>query len=222
MVDGDGRRTSGAKIVCARCSRSLVVARPHLKNNAGYSDGKEIAFLTKRYQRAGWLVGRLAMHDRCPDCQKESKAMAGKDTPNLAIVAGPASRQPVETAPVMTAAVPAGTSPRQMSREDRRLVFSRLDEVYLDEERGYGVGWTDQKVADDLGVPRAWVVTIREENFGGAGGNEEIAAQVAEAEALVKRASEAAAECDRRATEIRREAAAIDSMVRTIRKAIGM
>jgi hypothetical protein len=38
--------------------------------------------------------------------------------------------------------------------------------VYVDETTGYSNGWDDQKVATDLGVPLAWVVAVRDENFG--------------------------------------------------------
>ncbi len=56
--------------------------------------------------------------------------------------------------------------PQEMSREDRRCVFEKLNEVYLDEDHGYGDGWSDERVAKDLGVPRAWVSKIRDENCG--------------------------------------------------------
>lgn len=71
--------------------------------------------------------------------------------------------------------------PRQMTKEDRRLIFAKIDEVYLDESKGYSTGWSDKNVASDLGVPQAWVKTIREENFGSEGANEDVKALIAEA-----------------------------------------
>ncbi|MCR6673294.1 hypothetical protein [Devosia ginsengisoli] len=56
--------------------------------------------------------------------------------------------------------------PRQMSREDRRLIFAKLEEVYIDEKSGYSAGWNDDAVAKDMACPRAWVEEIREQNFG--------------------------------------------------------
>ena len=56
--------------------------------------------------------------------------------------------------------------PRQMSREDRRLIFAKLEEVYIDEKTGYSTGWNDDAVAKDMACPRAWVEEIREQNFG--------------------------------------------------------
>lgn len=56
--------------------------------------------------------------------------------------------------------------PRTMTRDDRRLVLVKLEEVYVSETVGYSAGWTDESVAKELACPRAWVATLREENFG--------------------------------------------------------
>lgn len=53
-----------------------------------------------------------------------------------------------------------------MTREDRRIIFVKLEEVYVDEATGYTKGWNDTAVAADLNCPRAWVEVIRDENFG--------------------------------------------------------
>jgi hypothetical protein len=65
-------------------------------------------------------------------------------------------------------------SARVMTRDDRRIIFEKLNEVYVNDKVGYDKGWTDERVATDLGIPRAWVRLIREENFGDEVGNEEI------------------------------------------------
>ena len=57
-------------------------------------------------------------------------------------------------------------APREMKRSDRQVIFNKLQDVYPKEDVGYAEGWDDDRVAKDLGVPRAWVTTIREENFG--------------------------------------------------------
>jgi hypothetical protein len=71
--------------------------------------------------------------------------------------------------------------PRAMSREERRIIFEKLNEVYVNDKVGYAGGWTDAKVASDLGVPLQWVRVIRDENFGDEVGNEDIRKQLAEA-----------------------------------------
>jgi hypothetical protein len=53
-----------------------------------------------------------------------------------------------------------------MSRDDRRIIFARLNDVYVNERTGYSEQWTDKRVAEDLGVPRAWVSEVRDRDFG--------------------------------------------------------
>lgn len=56
--------------------------------------------------------------------------------------------------------------PREMTREDRRIIFAQLEEVYVDEHTGYSTDWNDERVSKHLNCPRKWIETIREENFG--------------------------------------------------------
>ena len=57
-------------------------------------------------------------------------------------------------------------TPPEMTKEDRRIIFSEIDSHYLDETRGYDRDWNDERVAKGLNVPLAWVRGIREDNFG--------------------------------------------------------
>lgn len=61
---------------------------------------------------------------------------------------------------------PTAEPPEKMTKSDRRTICIKLEKVYIDENIGYSKGWNDEKVALDLGVPRAWVEFLREENFG--------------------------------------------------------
>lgn len=96
---------------------------------------------------------------------------------------------------------PSQEPPREMSRDDRRIIISKLDAVYLDSKRGYDSGWSDQKVASDLGVPRRWVEIIRAENFGDVGTNDEMSEFYRQANDLAAEARKmvltAREECDR-------------------------
>jgi hypothetical protein len=56
--------------------------------------------------------------------------------------------------------------PPEMTKEDRRIIFSEIDLHYLDESRGYENLYDDKRIAEGLKVPMAWVRTIREDNFG--------------------------------------------------------
>lgn len=68
-------------------------------------------------------------------------------------------------------------APKQMGRDERRLIFEKLNEVYVDERTGYSAKWSDETVAKDMGVPRAWVSEVRDQNFG-PDRNEELKAAV--------------------------------------------
>lgn len=95
----------------------------------------------KYFRSFGWLVGKNSKEDICKRCFTEAK-----DTE-------------------MQGALKA-EAPREMTRDERRIISSKLDEVYKDEKTGYLSPWTDSAVAKDLGVPRAWVSEVREAFFG--------------------------------------------------------
>lgn len=120
----------------------------------------------KKMAQRGWTVGANPSRDVCPDCQKKEK---------------PVVLKVVE----QTAEPPKAEPPRQMGRDDRRIIFAKLEDTYVDEKVGYSSGWSDQKVASDLGVPRAWVVGIREEMFGSLGTNPEMEEFLRQADAIL-------------------------------------
>lgn len=156
-----------ARLTCRKCGVSDSIG---LASVGGLMPPN---IITKKMEQRGWSIGPNDQWDYCPGCsQKQVKTM----TP-LKVV----HQEPEK----------ATDKPREMSRDDRRLIFSKLDEVYLDEKRGYVSGWSDHKIASDLGVPRKWVEIIRNENFGALGTNEDMQTFLTEAEALCKQAREA-------------------------------
>lgn len=64
--------------------------------------------------------------------------------------------------------------PRQMGQGDRRRVFRAIDDYWDERSARYQGGTTDKSIAEKLGVPRAWVETIRIEAFGDTGRNEDL------------------------------------------------
>jgi len=68
----------------------------------------------------------------------------------------------VDPAPVEQPHVLAGP----MSKADRRIVFAKLNDVYVDETTGYSADWDDAKVSADLGIPVEWVKEVRDADFG--------------------------------------------------------
>lgn len=74
---------------------------------------------------------------------------------------------------------------RNLTRDDRRVIWLKLQEVYKDETSGYKPGWNDTRVARDLAVPVSWVKAVRDENFGALADNPETRAIVEEARGLL-------------------------------------
>jgi hypothetical protein len=56
--------------------------------------------------------------------------------------------------------------PKKMGRDEKRLVFEKLNEHYVSETVGYADGFSDKRIAEELGCPRKWVEDVREEMFG--------------------------------------------------------
>ena len=167
IVSSGGARR-GCKIVCGSCNRE----ESHFANNHGGSIPVE--GMIKIFSRKGWSVGSHPKWDRCPACV--SKELQDKRKPNPAW-------KPSENGDAIVS-VKKADPPPVMTKEDRRIIFAKIDEVYIDENSGYKPGWTDIKIALDLNVPRGWVTQIRSENFGDEGMNEDVRALVSEHEKL--------------------------------------
>lgn len=185
----DKKRVHGFKITCGRCGKVHKISVNRLAGGASSDshDREEAKFATRKFENAGWFVGHRSIDDRCP----EHKAAAG------------AIAEQLKNKDIMPATKPApvlqehADAPPVMSREDKRLIFSQLHEVYLDENRGYADDWTDKKVAEHLGVPRAWVEKVRADDFGPVKSNDEIERHlkavkdaIADAHAVIREAGE--------------------------------
>ena len=153
----DGRPRRGVKIQCGACGREESV--PINTTTGGRSaDEIEDQMAARKFLLRGWLVGKHPRNHRCSSC--------------LAVAANQKEAEKMKVVPMSTA--PIASQPKPMGRDDRRVIFEKLNDVYLDENRGYEAPWTDKTLAEDLGVPMAWVMQVREEMFGPIGVNGEI------------------------------------------------
>lgn len=173
----EGNPIKAMRIGCAHCGG--VAYYPF---QTGHKRRPPIA-AQQYFQNKGWAVGSSPRKDFCPlhvrPAQRKGRKLMTNGTPK----------------PVLTA-----EPPRECTREDRRIIMEKLDEVYGKE--AYKAPWTDTAVAKDLGVPRDWVTKNREEFFGPAGSNPlfdeygekqaALMAGVAEACELMKKADAAA------------------------------
>lgn len=139
--------------------------------------------IAKKFQQRGWSVGANDRHDICPSCVKrrteERRARKNRhqEPSATAITTEPPAMPPAYNQPPKPIEpIEPGTpnAPAEMSRDDRRIIFAKLNDVYLDEERGYQAPWTDTAIAASLNCPQAWVAEVREQNFGPASDNSEV------------------------------------------------
>ncbi|WP_156373882.1 hypothetical protein [Rhizobium sp. Leaf386] len=79
--------------------------------------------------------------------------------------------QKADTGGTVVPLTPKAEPPKEMTRADRRIVNEKIADVYDDGAERYSLGWTDKRVADDLGVPIAWVREERDRYFGPEGSN---------------------------------------------------
>lgn len=162
-VGGQWRRV--AVIACRHCAKI-----EHLSIKTAYGLLPPVA-IEKKFLQRGWEIGSNDNWDFCPDCVE-----AREKKPVLKIV--PKEDQIIveetEAVKPKPELVVTTNAPRSMQRDDRRIIFEKLNSVYLDEKRGYDPDWSDHKVATDLGVPRSWVEQVREEMFGPINTNADI------------------------------------------------
>ncbi len=177
------------RFTCSRCGATHDVAP------TGTRAPMPAQFLEKKLRSAGWQVGKSSDHDICPDCMMKAR----KDK---------RERQNMSKhydALAKSAAIKA-EPPAQPSREDRRIIIAELESVYVDEKTGYSALWSDQKVAEKLGVPRKWVSDVREDLFGPEGSSEGAKELLSEAKAMRDAADEALKKAREFHAEIQAEA----------------
>lgn len=190
-------------IHCGRCGAHETLAA----QNYGMSTAASV--LPKKFNQRGWRVGSKASKHICPACQQKTTDTKPA-SPNKAPVMSQTREHTSSTripAPPPAAPLPLSAElkakaepPRAASVDERRIINDKLGDVYAD--KGYTAGWSDERVAKDLGVPRAWVAQVREMLFG-PDINEDDAKALAEAQAILNRMTQLRAEMDRvRATAV--------------------
>lgn len=194
------QRVGAIKMTCGKCG--AVELKPRGATKTFVDAEQESRRFANMFERVGWNVGKRAQEDRCPKCM----AALGAGQPKEKQKMGPFTTNPT----------PPAAKPREMSREDGRLIFAKIEEVYRDEKHGYQSGWTDHKVAEDLGVPRAWVEGVRKQFFGPEGGNPEINQIIADAKAFIEQARGLVNRAGGLAAEVSKFSGAVENIQRRI------
>jgi hypothetical protein len=154
-----------AKVRCSKCPAHELI------RVAGRHKMLPTEALEGLIRQRGWRPGPTRKRDVCPICSSRRQA-----------IEKPSARkdQPMSETELKLKAEP----PRKPSRDDKRLIYAAIEDVWLGEDKGYQSGCSDQTVAKGLGVPRKWVEDVRTEMFGEVAGNEDIQALAAKLDTL--------------------------------------
>jgi len=152
-IEVDHKHKRAARIKCGHCSEEETVAVNTMQRSGGDDEEVIERMVGQKFEKHGWKVAKVAVQHRCPRCFTAIKATN--------------ARKHKEDHKMDNKVVPINAeAPRTMTRDERRIIFEKLNDVYVSEKVGYMEDWNDEKVAKDLGVARAWVSGLREEMFG--------------------------------------------------------
>jgi hypothetical protein len=214
-----GKFVRGVCITCGHCGDVEHLPVNNFAGRNGAGDDVEIQFVKRKLEARGWKISNRAGH-RCPKCFSSIKATAARRASENAAAAN--GETPVSAVTPIKSLKEVGA--RMLGRDDRRIIFEKLNDVYLNDKVGYSAGWTDERVATDLGVPRAWVKLIRDENFGEEMANEEITQKVVEASKVLDEIKQKTAQAEVIWADVKRlnnEAERIGKSLDVIRKTLG-
>lgn len=143
-----GKIVRGVYIACGHCGLVEHLPVNIFPGRNGDGDGLEIQFVKRKMEARGWKIGTRAGH-RWPKCFSSIKATAARRPSDNGVANG---ETPVSVTPIKSVQEAAT---RMLGRDDRRIIFEKLNEVYVNDKVGYSAGWTDERVSTDLGVPGA-------------------------------------------------------------------
>lgn len=190
-----------AEATCDECGITSSVPASHSHHRGFARGGAPIMVLNNpeqslsKLRRQGWALVKNRLY--CPDCEATRKL-----------------REPKPQEPIMAIKSETVVTPlRQPTLEQRRQIVEFLVLAYDGKAQRYTGSYTDKTCAEEIGggVMPGWVAEIREQNFGPAGGNEEIEAIRAEIKAAEKRAAKDIADLNKRLDAV---CAAVDMRTR--------
>lgn len=186
--DTKGNYRLFSDLTCSKCG-----ATESINITAGRNPMPDQA-IRKKWLEHGWRVSKRFGDDVCPNCIRLERAPI---TPYLKL---PAKKEPDKTGVVELSAsvIPPKNFPNltrvEPTRAEKRTINDLLAGVY-EPDKGYLPGWSDQKVATDLGVPRKWVEDIRKEYHGDNAANDDVVGFLKDFDQLSNDVKGALADC---------------------------
>lgn len=212
MIPDAGQRKRGFTAVCGHCG-----VRGSVPMQGGMTDAREDKIVTSKFEGRGWKIGNRKDQHRCPGCFSAIKAAAVRKSSEKKCDDLSFKIQSGMGAKIMKMQPPKIVEPaKEMTREDKRIVYDKLNDVYADEKIGYSGDWTDQKVSLDLGVPRSWVAAVRDEMFGPEGSNAKISATVRDAKEFLIEAKKVIEPAEKLMADLRLLLSKADKIEKTV------
>lgn len=209
----EGRRIADTRTVRAHavasctCGAEGALTMPHSAHNP--------EAIGERFRRAGWEMNPFKPSSvRCPRCIDRHQAMRRAIHPS-----GSSSKviSMTTSRPTIVAQPTGGASPPAVTAEHRAKVRDLLTGVF--DERGFYLDhYSDQRVAQECGVPAQMVREMRDAWLGPIKTVPELDALQADLAALRKRADTAIAE----AREIDQVVAAMEKRLEETRRQLGV
>lgn len=180
--------------------------------------------IAQKFRQRGWSIGGRRSSDTCPKCagaRARNLTPAQRRAAHLKIagvakaVLGPEFQPEIPGGIVIMAA--AAEPPRKPTREDNARIAETIEKHWSYEQQCYLASFSDQAVADQLKVPRAWVSALRDLMFGPEDTNEAAAAAQAKLPELEARAKA----LEDRAMQLAQDAEALGRELAAYRAAAG-
>ncbi len=171
----DGRPLPAVRFVCASCEAKLEFAV------GGQAINPEA--VVKKAADRGWEVKPRSERATCPRCVAERRERAKGDSPTpppahaapvrFSIPVGHSEKViPMQSKP----STPTAVTPRPLTDGERLKIRTLLDSHFDDAKGRYLDGYSDQRIAAEVNVPRIHVETIREAGWGPIRVDPEVAA----------------------------------------------
>lgn len=175
MINVDGKYINVQRVECSNdCGSSDLI-----RNNRFNGLLPEV-MITKILHEHGWEVrGRKVI---CPTCQEKRrgskpaiKVVAGTAyVPPPATVAITAKGELVSTTTIKNLGDLGEATKLDFSPDVRRVIFRTIDGAWDEKAKRYIGNNSDEYLATDLKVPRAWIEAVRREAFGEIGTNDDL------------------------------------------------
>lgn len=161
----DHRPHRGVRVKCGHCPTEETIAINTSKGHGGDDEVVE-RMVAQKFERHGWKIGKTPPQHRCPRCFSAIKAAAKRRNEEMPKVVPIVNNNTLKTSTAIVSQTVEVPRERPPTRDERRIIIAKMQEIYVSEAVGYRDDWSDEKVSKDMGVSQAWVAQIRDETFG--------------------------------------------------------